>query len=777
MRGLLASAALSALLPCIFQIAHAQDAGGGQAAGAVVLPEIEVVATAPTGSGTVGADKVPAAVRSVTGAEIARTGGATVANTLNRELSSVSVNSVTGNEFQPDVNYRGFDASPVSGTPEGLAVYQNGVRINEAFGDIVNWDLIPTNAIDQTQLISNNPAFGLNALGGAILLTMKNGFTYQGGEANVQIGSYGRRLASFQYGKQVGNFSLYVASEGINDAGWRDDSRSQIRRSYADLGYRAETAELHLSLSQGSSHLGNLGPTPTELLAIRNAAVYTGPQNTHNDAWMANLGGKVDVTDTLKIEGNAYVRSFRERHNDGNPSQAQSCDPATNPGLLCFGDPETLLTDVNGNLVPDTLNGGVSGEIDRTHTSSLGEGASLQATSTQAIGGFNNRLVVGASVDHAVSSFLGSGELGVFQPDLTVAGFGTIINEPAGDDAPVSLRATNTYYGVYALDAFDVTDRLTVTGGARYNIANISLVDRLGTALNGNNDYSHLNPLLGATYKLTPDITLYGGYSEANRAPTPLELGCADPAHPCLIDNFVVSDPHLRQVVSRSFEAGLRGKFTLASLPGRFDWSAGAFRTSNAHDILNVPSDITGLGFFENIGRTRRQGVELALKYTDERWSGFARYSFLDATFLSDVKLASPFNPFADANGDIFVHPGDRIPSLPRHKLNFGADYRITDKLTLGGDVVMASGEFLSGDQINLLGKVPGYAVANLRASYQLSEHAQVYALVGNVFDTRYKTFGILGNPAAVPFLNLTNPRFFSLGPPLSAQLGVKATF
>ena len=318
---------------------------------------------------------------------------------------------------------------------------------------------------------------------------------------------------------------------------------ARIRRFYADLGYRAEAAELHLSLSQGSSHLGNLGPTPTELLAIRDATVYTGPQNTHNDAWMANLSGKVDVTDTLKIEGNAYVRSFRERHNDGNPSQAQSCDPATNPGLLCFGDPETLLTDVNGNLVPDTLNGGVSGEIDRTHTSSLGEGASLQATSTQAIGGFNNRLVVGASVDHAVSSFLGSGELGVFQPDLTVAGFGTIINEPAGDDAPVSLRATNTYYGVYALDAFDVTDRLTVTGGARYNIANISLVDRLGTALNGNNDYSHLNPLLGATYKLTPDITLYGGYSEANRAPTPLELGCADPAHPCLIDNFVVSDP------------------------------------------------------------------------------------------------------------------------------------------------------------------------------------------------------------------------------------------
>jgi iron complex outermembrane receptor protein len=401
----------------------------------------------------------------------------------------------------------------------------------------------------------------------------------------------------------------------------------------------------------------------------------------------------------------------------------------------------------------------------------------LQATSTQKIAGSDNRFIIGASVDHAVTSFLASGELGVIQPDLTIAGLGAIVDVPAGDDAPVSLRDTNAYYGLYALDAFDVTDRLTVTAGARYNLANITLHDRLGTALNGDNTYTHFNPLLGATYKLTPDVTIYGGFSEANRAPTPLELGCADPAHPCLIDNFVVSDPHLRQVVSRSFEAGLRGKFTIPQLPGRFDWSAGVFRATNNNDILNVPSDITGLGFFENIGRTRRQGVELALKYTDERWSGFARYSFLDATFLSDVKLASPFNPFADANGDIFVHPGDRIPSLPRHKLNLGVDYRITDKLTLGGDVVMASAQFLSGDQVNLLGKVPGYAIANIRASYQLWEHAQVYALVGNVLDTRYKTFGILGNPAAVPFLNLTNPRFFSLGPPLSVQMGVKATF
>jgi iron complex outermembrane receptor protein len=768
MRRLFAGAALSALLPCF---ANAQEGG------TVDLGTLEVVAAAPTGAPDLAADKVPAAVRTLSAADLAKTGEPTVAGDLARQLSSVSVNSVSGNPFQPDVNYRGYDASPISGTPEGLAVYQNGVRVNEAFGDTVNWDLILPTAIDRTELVSNNPAFGLNALGGAVVLTMKNGFTYQGGEANLEVGSFGRRMASFQFGKQVGNFSVYVAGDGVNDAGWRDYSRSQLRRLYGDLGYRAEAAEIHLSVSAGDSHLGNLGPTPVELLAIHDTAVYTGPQSSHNSLAMVNLGGKVDVTDTLKIEGNAYVRSFRQQHTDGNPSDAQSCDPTVNPGLLCFGDNQTLLIDSHGNLVPDTLNGGVAGEIDRTHTASLGEGASLQATSTERIADHGNRFIVGGSIDHAVTNFLASSELGVIEPDLTVAGFGTIIDQPAGDDAPVSLRATNTYYGLYALDAFDVTDRLTVTVGGRYNLAKISLDDRLGTALNGDSTYARFNPMAGATYKLTPDVTFYGGYSEANRAPTPLELGCADPARPCIIDNFLVSDPHLKQVVSRTFEAGLRGRFTVGLLPGRFDWSAGLFRATNANDILSAPSDITGFGFFQNVGRTRRQGAELSLKYSDEQWSAFARYTFLDATFRSNILLSSPNNPFADANGDILVHPGDRIPTLPRNKLNVGIDYKVTQQLTVGGDVVLAGAQFLRGDEANLLSKVPSYAVFNLHASYQINPNVQVYGRVENLFDARYKTFGILGDPTQIPFLNLTNPREYSLGSPFGVYGGIKASF
>ena len=230
-------------------------------------------------------------------------------------------------------------------------------------------------------------------------------------------------------------------------------------------------------------------------------------------------------------------------------------------------------------------------------------------------------------------------------------------------------------------------------------------------------------------------------------------------------------------MVSRTFEAGLRGKFIVAPLPGRFDWSVGLFRATNANDILSVPSDITGLGFFQNVGRTRRQGAELSLKYAVEQWSAFVRYTFLDATFRSNILLSSPNNPFANANGDILVHPGDRIPSLPRHKLNVGIDWRVTGQLTVGGDVVLASGQFLRGDEANFLNKVPGYAVFNLHASYQINPNVQVYGRVENLFDARYKTFGVLGNPTQISFLNLTNPREYSLGPPLGVYAGIKASF
>src|SRR6266436_5180458 len=174
----------------------------------VALPEVDVIAPSPLG-GYVDRDKIPGTVQTLTAPDFTRTESPNVTDTLFQRIPGVSVSDPSGNGAAQALSYRGFTASPVQGTPQGVAVYMSGIRFNEAFGDTVNWDLIPTIAIDSADLWTNNPVFGLNALGGAINLKMKNGFTYRGTEAEVQGGSFGNFTGEAQYGAQFGNYSAY----------------------------------------------------------------------------------------------------------------------------------------------------------------------------------------------------------------------------------------------------------------------------------------------------------------------------------------------------------------------------------------------------------------------------------------------------------------------------------------------------------------------------------------------------------------------------------------
>src|SRR5437763_1089816 len=246
------------------------DAG---AAAITTLPTVEVIGVSPVLGSGIDPDKVPANLHTLTDRDISREGVPDLSGTLQRRVSSVTLTDVEGNPFQPDIQFRGFQVSPVIGTPQGLAVYQNGVRINEAFGDTVNWDLIPEAAIDRLDLVTGNPVFGLNALGGALALQMKNGFTYQGFEAEAHGGSFGRRAGSLQYGARAGNFASYIAVDGLNEDGWRDRSPSELRRLYADLGARGERGEVHVSFSGADNRFGAIAATPIELLEQRRANV------------------------------------------------------------------------------------------------------------------------------------------------------------------------------------------------------------------------------------------------------------------------------------------------------------------------------------------------------------------------------------------------------------------------------------------------------------------------------------------------------------------------
>ena len=214
---------------------------------------------------------MPASVNVVDTGQIKQTRSLNISDALQQYVPGIIVNEVAGNPFQPNVQFRGFVASPVAGTPQGLAVYQNGVRINEAFGDTVNWDLIPTAAIRSVTVVTNNPAFGLNALGGAVNVQMKDGFNYHGAEIDTMGGSFGRIQSSAQWGKQIDNFAVYGALEGLHDDGFRNFSASDVRRFYGDVGYSNDGSEFHLNMGAADN---NFGATAT--VAGRIAAAILG---------------------------------------------------------------------------------------------------------------------------------------------------------------------------------------------------------------------------------------------------------------------------------------------------------------------------------------------------------------------------------------------------------------------------------------------------------------------------------------------------------------------
>lgn len=776
------------------------------------------------GTGNPADIKVPSAVSTVTDTDISRDGTKQIQQVLQQQVPGIIISDAAGNPMRAEVSYRGFDASPVGGRSQGLAVYQNGVRINEVFGDTVNWDLIPTNAIDSMTVVSNNPAFGLNALGGAVSISMKDGFSYQGAEVDVMGGSFGRAQIGVQAGMHSDNVGAYVAFEGLKDDGFRDFSDSEITRFYGDLGFRGTAAELHFSLTAADSLAGVTAAGPIELLRDDWSNTFTSPQDTDLQMFMPTISGSVQATNTLKFSGVGYYRNFKSNVIDGNLSEVEECDEhpdfgtfigpvqAALTGRLCLfeeGDEfdgqdiddidEVLVT---GPSYPDgVLASAVEepfGSIERIRTKAESWGGTLEAVERTPLFGRPNQFVVGVSYDHGEVNYNTSSELGTIGPKFVVEGSGIIVTGP-DDLAPRSLTTENDYVGLYFSNALDITDAFTLTVGGRYNYARIKMTDLTGEFddLNTTNTYERFNPMVGGTYKLMPGLALYGGYSEANRAPTPAELGCAEEENPCFIESFLTDDPPLKQVVSRTAEIGLRGQSR--SYDGLFSWSAGLFRTLNEDDILNVASETSGRGFFLNAGDTLRQGVELAAAYQTRRFHVYGSYAFVDATFDSDVLLPAantpedgtvacddpddPPGPGEEACNA--VSAGDRLPGIPRHRFKAGFEYWITPKWKFGSDLVAASNQIFFGDEANNNTPLAGYWRVDLHTSYDITENVQVYGLVKNLFNRKYGLYGTYFDPEEANEAEEGTGVLFdpderrSIGPsmPFAAYGGVKVRF
>ena len=766
------------------------------------VERVVVYGTLPDSDIGLSPDKVPGATQSLSADEVGAAHGPSVLDSLGSRVGGVGLSDLQGNSMSQDLRYHGFEASPLQGVAQGVAVYQNGVRLNEAFGDTVNWDAIPETAIARMDVWSNNPVFGLNALGGAIDVVMKNGFTWQGQEASVQGGSYAHAMGTAQYGVTDGDFSFYGALEGITDGGWRLHSGSDLGRLYGDAGWRFGGSEIHVVASGSQSGLGAVGPTPIEAAARDSAAVYTWPQTTQNRIASLAVNGKTKLGDHWQLEADAYVRTLRQRHVDGNDADFEGCSPRSSyGGDICleddaFGTPsggktttfrnQFVIMSASGAVFPFNPNV-IYGTVDRTYTDSTTQGATVQLSGDEPLFGLGNYFTAGGSIDHSAIGFRSTSSLGRIFSDLSVgndsslAGAGNVIHTLGNlGYAPANLAGTTDYYGLYAVDALDLTDALTVTAGFRLNAADIATRDGTGIAseLTGSHGYTHFNPLAGLTWKIIDGVSFFGGYSESNRAPTPLELDCASQSQPCLLEGALVADPPLAQVVAHTYEAGLRGE--MGATGGKLSWSASLFRTDSDNDIVSLASVIQGRGFFANVPSTRRQGIDLTGAFAADGWSTHVSYSYLEATYQFTGALASPNNPFADGNGNVTVTPGRHIPVNPANQFRAGGDGEILPGLTIGGDLVFTGSQYYDGDNANQNPKLPSFWTVNIRAAYDFDNRWQLFGLVNNLFDHHAASYGAFFSPDDAQGLftpDLTDPRIVTLIQPISFQFGLKLKF
>jgi len=715
---------------------------------------VTVVGNTPLQGSDVPVDEIAAPVQTATKREIDASGALDVSDFMNRRLNAVHVNDIQGNPFQPDVNYRGYTASPLLGTPQGLSVYMDGVRLNQPFGDIVSWDLIPRLAISSVALMpGSNPLFGLNTLGGALSLETKNGLRDPGTLVQAIYGSHTRRAVEFEHGgsRGGGGLSWYLSGNLFDEDGWRDDSPSSVAQVFGKLGWQRPRTDASVSVAYASNTLNGNGLQETGFLDRDYSSVYTKPDETDNRSAFLNLTGRHSPREGMTLSGSAYFRHIGTDTLNGDLNEDSLDQAVYLPGENALNTPfpfRRCLADIAEDDEPEETCNGLT---NRTDTRQRSAGASGQVTWLRAAGQRGHQVTVGAAYDDSAARFRQSSELGYLNPDRSVAGAG------AFTDARVDLDGHTRTMSLYATDTLRLHERWHLTVSGRFNRTVVKNVDVMNPgggpgSLDGTHTFSRVNPAAGLTVDLSRRVNAYVGYSEGSRAATSIELGCADPESPCKLPNAMAGDPPLDQVTTRTIEAGLRSTH-------RVRWQAGFFRASNRNDILFVMSEQTGFGYFRNFGSTERQGVEAGADTQFGRFTVGAGYTFLDATFQSPETLNGESNSSNDAGagleGSITIEPGARMPLIPRHVFKAFGQVTIRSNVFVDLGLVSASSSYARGNENNAhqpdgtyylgAGRTPGYAVMNLGARYQVTPRIGILFQVNNLFDRHYATASQLG--------------------------------
>lgn len=686
-----------------------------------VRQRVLVVGAAAVAGGLQPLSQQAADVQRIGGDDPALARAPTLAQALERAAAGVSVSDPSGNASQLDVSFRGFTASPALGTPQGLSVFVDGVRVNDAFGDTVHWDLLPRGAIASLDVMpGSNPLYGLNTLGGAIAVGTRDGFADDEVAVDLDAGAWGRRDVSLRAGAHDGGIAGFVALSTLDERGWARHDASRVRQAYAKASWRGAGADAaNLSLTWADALLGNQQLVPTSWLDDPRAG-YTWPDVQRHRVAALTLDATHALADGWCVEGRAFVRRTAARDTDSNVSD--DFDPTRPPSI--DDNPAT---------------GNVAVSIDQQRA-----GGAMQLVGSTTLAGRANRLAIGLSGEGGFTRFSQSG-----QPSGTARD----TSSDAAWSLDTSLHARADQGAAYLTDTWSPTASTHLTATLRHDVATVRLDDRLGTALNGHHVFRRTSPALGLVHEAWPAISLFGGFDEGLRAPTPVELTCADPNAPCSLPNAFVSDPALKPVVSRTLEAGARGLWRDVR-GGELHGSAAVFETLLRDDLQFVSSGANGTsaGYFRNVGRTRRRGVELSAEWRHALGAVALRAAWLEATYRTPFVENSPDNATAapltcPACTEIAVRAGDRLPGLPRQQASLRGELTPREGAVIGATLVARGGVLARGDEngADPAGRLPGFARVDLDGRWPLGAGWAATLQVDNLFDRRTSSAGALG--------------------------------
>jgi outer membrane receptor protein involved in Fe transport len=727
-------------MACGFAL-HAQAQNAPEAGNS--LKEVQVVNTSPLPGIGIEKNKLPYEVQTFNSATLRQGNSLNLSKFMTENLNGVNVNDIQGSPYQSDVTYRGFRASATLGASQGLSVYLDGVRVNEAFGDVVNWDMFPEAAFDNVTLVpGSNPIYGLNTLGGALAFTTKSGLTTQGNELGLSLGSFGRTKIDLTHGsKSADGWHRFIAGSAFSEQGWRDESAGSLQNLFVKVGRTQNDNNWDMSFLSGGSKLMGNGLTPSTnydgvedpkaagvagLYERNRKAVYSYPDETKNTTNLLTFNFQRVLDANTELSATAYVRRSKQNRLGGDVE----CDDTTGDGCDDF-------------LTPDDT---IDGLIRRSATSQTSYGVATNLTKILDA----HQLTVGAALDKSKSAYSATEQECTL--NATTRNISTSDCSAAADNT-AGVTGNSTALGLYLSDTLTLSPATHVTIAGRYNRSSVS--NTLTDYFDANNDlqagvvaakesftFKKFNPSLGLTHKLNDGLTVFGNVGQSNRVPTVIELGCADSTNPCQLPTGLQADPFLEQVVSQTIEVGMRWRNER-----NYALAVSAYSTNNKNDILFTPSATAGMGYFANFSKTRYQGLDLSASKSWGVWSLRTQYSYLYATYQDTAPLMS-------GDRSMSIKPGTRMAGLPMNTLKLHLDWQASEKLSLGASTVSTSRLITQGNEDGLVGlndetvatdaSTKGYTLLNLSATYKVEKGLEFYGKINNALNKRYETYGLM---------------------------------